>query len=205
MLAANRLRRGRAAVGALVMLALHAFAIMAAWPKMRENYRDRLLARAATQFAFVLPDKSLFQRLVERDVPFAMRVVSDLTKIGYVNPPPVESDVVQKLSTGTTAGAFEGVLRLDHQLFLYGWARLPDGRAADAVLIARVAPDGDHLVALSERTVLRPNVPGMGWDLPASQKFAVPGATYRAWAYDTSLRRAYLLAGSLSVRNAARY
>jgi hypothetical protein len=88
---------------------------------------------------------------------------------------------------------------------LYGWARLPDGRAADAVLLTRVVSDGDHVIALSERTVVRPNVPGTGWDLPASQKFAIPGATYRAWAYDASVERAYLLAGSLSVRNAARY
>jgi len=175
---------------------------------MRENYRDRLLARVSTQFALVLPDKSLVQRLVERDVKLALTVIAGLARIGYVNPPPVDSDIVQRLDCGGDRlrhGVFEGVLRIDRKIFFYGWAVLPDGRPADAVLLARVSRDGDHLVGLSERTITRPNIPGMGWDLPVRPTVAERGATYRAWAYDSSKRCAYRLAGSISVQNVARY
>ena len=74
---------------------------------------------------------------------------------------------------------------------MYGWALLPDGRLADAVLIAR---DG-RIVAISERTIARPDRPGPGWDLPVTQALAIPGAVYNAYAYDTSTGRAYQLAG----------
>ena len=208
MMAAMTLGRRALAIGAVGLLVLHSLAIVAAWPRMRESYRDRLLARVATQFAFVLPDNSLLQRLVEREVNSALAVISGLAKIGYVNPPPVDSDIAQRLDGGgdpARHGAFEGALRLDGKMFLYGWALLPDGRPADAVLITRMDRDGDHVVALSERTVIRTNIAGMGWDLPARRRVAEPGATYRAWAYDSSARRAYRLAGSISVRNAARY
>jgi len=99
-----------------------------------------------------------------------------------------------KLVPGTTHGAFEGVLGTSPgQWVMYGWALLPDGRPADAVVITR---DG-RVVALSERTIGRPDRPGPGWDLPVTQRLAVPGAAYNAYAYDTSSGRAYHLAGSL--------
>lgn len=202
MLAAAAMPRGRA-IGAILLLALHAMAVHAAWPPIRESYRDHLVARAATQFSSVLPDRSLLQRLVETDVDLAGTTVAALSRIGYVNPPIVESELVQSLRAAGDSkaqGVFEGVLRLSpRETVLYGWARLPDGRPADAVLIARVAADGDHVVALSERTIQRPDRPGMGWDLPLTRRLAIPGSEYHAYAYDTATRRAYSLAGSLRV------
>jgi len=176
----------------LVILALHVVAAVAVLPKIRESNRDRLIARAAVQLCRVLPDQSLFQRLVYRDPAHAIPIVSALSDIGYLNPPLVTSPAIR--AAGTTHGAFEGVLRTSPgQWVMYGWALLPDGRPADAVVITR---DG-RVVALSERTIGRPDRPGPGWDLPVTQRLAVPGAAYNAYAYDTSSGRAYHLAGSL--------
>jgi len=202
MLVAMSAKRRVCAIAACAFLVLNGFAIANTWPKLQESYRDRLLARAATQLAFVLPDQSLVQRLVEEHTGFALSVIAGLAKIGYVNPPPLSSNIViRQLDAGATRGAFEGIIRLPDAPYLYGWALLPDGRPADAVLITR----GDRIVALSERTVIRANVPGLGWDLPARRDLAVPGASYRAWAYDASTQRAYRLAGGISVRTGARY
>jgi hypothetical protein len=195
MLAAMTKMRGRAAA-AILLLVLHGAAIHAAWPRLRENHRDRLVAKAATQFALVLEDKSLFQRLIEMDVALSTEVVTGLAKIGYVNPAPVGTDLIQPLNAGSAAGAFEGVLRLDDgRRVFYGWAILPGGGPADAVLITNAG----HVVAISERTVFRADRPGMGWDLPVTARLAQPGATYTAWAYDTSTRRAYELSGFVKV------
>ncbi|HEX9161559.1 MAG TPA: hypothetical protein VF980_07605 [Thermoanaerobaculia bacterium] len=199
MFAAIAMPRGRA-LAAVALLLLHGLAIAAAWPQIRECYRDRLIARAATQLCAVLPDRSLLARLIERDPSHAIWVLTSLAKIGYVNPAPLSSGtVMQGIAAGGTRGAFEGVLLTPGQPLLYGWALMPDGRAADAVVIARSEPDGDHPVALSERTVFRPDRPGFGWDLRARRSLAIPGSVYTAWAYDTSARRAYRLAGSLAI------
>jgi hypothetical protein len=161
---------------------------------VRESNRDRLVARAAVQFVRVLPDPSLFQRLVYRDPAHAVPILEAVSQIGYLNPPLVDSPMIQ--SSGATRGAFEGVIRTGpHQFAMYGWALLPDGRPADAVVIAR---DG-RIEALSERTIGRPDRPGPGWDLPVTQRLAMPGAVYNAFAYDTSTRRAYQLQGSVRV------
>jgi len=200
MLGAMAMPRGRTLAAAAVLI-LHAIAITAAWPEIRANYRDRLLARAATQLCEVLPDQSLFSRLVERHATWGIGVVTQLAKIGYVNPSPLSSDtILQDLGAGTTRGAFEGVIVIGGQPLLYGWALMPDGKPADAVVIARVQADGDHPVALSERTVFRSDRPGVGWDLPAKESLDVAGSVYNAWAYDTATRRAYLLAGSIAFR-----
>ena len=178
----------------VVILALHLAAAIAILPRVRESNRDRLIARAAVQFVRVLPDPSLFQRLVYRDPAHAIAILEAVSQIGYLNPPLVESPFIQP--AGPTRGAFEGVLRTEaHQFAMYGWALLPDGRPADAVVITR---DG-RIVALSERTIGRPDRPGPGWDLPVTQRLAVPGAVYNACAYDTSTSRAYQLQGSVRV------
>ena len=146
------------------------------------------------QFCRVLPDQSLFARLIYREPAHAIPIVTAVSNIGYLNPQLAESPVVS--SAGPVRGAFEGVLRTGPRSFaMFGWALLPDGRPADAVLITR---DGG-VVALSERTIDRPDHPGSGWDLPVTKRLAEPGAVYNAYAYDTSTRRAYLLAGSLAV------
>lgn len=179
---------------AVAILACHLAAAIAILPKVRESHRDRLIARAAVQFVRVLPDPSLFQRLVYRDPAHAIPILEALSKIGYLNPPLVASALIP--SAGPTRGALEGVLRTGpHQFAMYGWALLPDGRPADAVVITR----DSRIVALSERTIGRPDRPGPGWDLPVTQRLAMPGAVYNAFAYDTSTRRAYPLQGSVRV------
>jgi hypothetical protein len=174
------------------ILALHIAAAIAVFPKVRECNRDRLIARASVHFSRVLPDSSLFRRLVYRDPGHAIPILSAVSQIGYLEPALADTPVIH--ATGSTKGAFEGVLRTGpHQYAMYGWALLPDGRLADAVLIAR---DG-RIVAISERTIARPDRPAPGWDLPVTQALAIPGAVYNAFAYDTSTGRAYQLAGSV--------
>lgn len=195
MLAAMALPRGRT-LGAAVLLILHVSAAIAVIPKIRESNRDRLVARTAMQFVTVLPDTSLFRRLIYRDPQHAIPIIASLARIGYIHPPPTGSPIVR--SSGVTRGALEGVLRGGPQRWLlYGWALLPDGRAADAVLITRQ----DRLVAISERTIGRPDRPGPGWDLPLTPQLAVPGTVLTALAYDTSTRRAYRLSGVLRIGN----
>ncbi len=193
MLVAMTLPRVRL-VAAVALIALHVAASIAVFPNIRAVYRDRLVAKTAMQFATVLSDDSLFRRLIYRDTQKAIAIVSALARIGYINPPPVDSPIVR--SSGATPGALEGVMQAGpHQWVMYGWALLPDGRPADAVLITR----GDSIFAISERTIGRPDRPGPGWDLPVTQRFAVNGAVYNAYAYDTSTGRAYHLGGSLRI------
>ena len=196
MMAATGDRAGRTitAGGTAALLALHLIASVLVWPQIRESNRDRLVARTALQFCRVVPDTSLFTRLVYRDPAHAIPIITAVSNAGYLVPPLIASPIIR--SAGPGRGEFEGVIRPGpRQYAMYGWAELPDGRPADSVLIAR---DG-RVVALSERTIDRPDHPGHGWDLPVTTRLAEPGAVYNAYAYDTETQRAYPLAGSLRV------
>ena len=189
MLGAMQLTQFRVAAATL-LIALEVLVTISAIPKIREAFRDRLVTRAAVQFCRVLPDTSLFRKLVYRDPQFAVRVLAELSRIGYINPPLVDSSTIQ--SSGTAQGEIEGVLRVGPRSFvIYGWTLLPDGVA----LITR----NDTVVAISERTIGRADRPGPSWDLPLRRDLAIPGAVYNAYAYDTSTRRAYRLRGALSI------
>ena len=160
----------------LLVAALSIFASVRALPDIRAAYRDRLVAKTAMQFSTVLPDTTLFRRLIYRDPQRAIPIVSELSRIGYIQPPLIPSPIIR--GSGTAAGAMEGVMRVGpSQWVMYGWAA-----SFDAVLVTR----GDSLIAISERTIGRSDRPGPGWDLPLTQQFAIPGAIFNAYVYDTA-------------------
>jgi len=85
----------------------------------------------------------------------------------------------------------------------WGWASLPDGRPADAVLITR----NDQLVGVAPHSALpRPDIAAVspelfesGWQIDIPGRAVIAGGSFGAWSYDTRTRRAYRLRGAYTL------
>ena len=203
-----------AGIAVSLIVAAHLFAIRSEWPALELFHRERLSARAAVDFALVIPDQTTLSGLVWPDVVEVKRMIEGLAAIGYADPLPTAK--VSNIDAGLPPwfGDFTGIERLPSALGVYGWASLPGRRPADAVLLTALTPEGEEVIAVARFAwlprpalgELEPALLTAGWqhelplDLPNGAKLA-------AWAYDTRERRAYRLKGGFSVfaQTAARY
>lgn len=196
------------AFGVVVLFLAHVLAVRAAWPEMVLNHRERLLARSAVQFALVSPDRAALAEFVWPYTAQAVATIDQLSRIRYIDPGPLRSDVISRF-IGDAAPRYGSVERIVPSgrgfAAVSGWASLPRRRVADAVLLTRSSPDGEHLVAMSIRTALeRPDIaasdPALlhsGWLVRVPASLLRSGTTLSAWSWDSSAERAYRLAGGI--------
>lgn len=197
-----------------VVVAAHLLAVRSEWPVMQQFHRERLTARAAVDFALVVPDHTALGRLVWPDVVRMRSMIKDLAAIGYLEP--LRSAKIETLDAGAPPwfGDFVGVEALPAGLGVYGWASLPGSRPADAVLLTTITPRGEEVVSVARFAWLprpalgqiEPALMTSGWQHEFPLQFP-DGTGLGAWAYDTKERRAYRIGGRFIVsgRTAARY
>lgn len=192
--------RLRALLVALLM-AVHLAAAAATWPAMRANYRDALVAKAAVDLALVSVDHSALRQIVWPRESEAVETIDGLARIGYVDALRSPSIAAIESKSSVPLGAWNGVVRLaDGGVGAWGWASLPDGRPADAVLIAR----NDQLVGVVPHTSLprpdigaaSPELSESGWQMDIPRQVIAGGGAFSAWSYDTRTRHAYRLPGA---------
>ena len=194
VLLCSSLATHRAGVAAAVALVVaHVFAVVGIRPEMMFNYRTRLLARSAVQFALVSPDRTVLSEWVDPKPEEAISVIDGLARIGYLDPPPLRSDLVNRLRRDDAPryGAIDRIGRARKDIVaVSGRARLPGGRLPHAVVVTRAAQDGDHVFAISIRVF-----PDGSWYAWIPERWLRGGVVLHAWAYDSADETAYRLAG----------
>lgn len=199
----------------VLFAAAHLLAVRSEWPYMQMFHRERLVGRAAVDFALVAAEHSALQQFVFDDVPAAQRTIAGLASINYLDP--VLDPMVNALDAGAPPifGDFAGLQRIPTGWGAFGWAWLPGPRPPDAVLLTRVTPAGDRILGVAPLAALEQR--GIGEREPALRysgwQYALPSVAVSseiqlaAWSYDTRERRAYRMAGRFIVsgQTAARY
>jgi hypothetical protein len=201
-------------IAVALIIAAHLLAVRSEWPVMQLFHRERLAARAAVDFALVIPDHTTLGGLVWRDVGSVRKLIGDLAGIGYLRP--LRSAKIDTIDAGAPPlfGDFVGVTELPEGLGAYGWASLPGARPADAVLLTTITPRGEEVISVARYAWLprpalgriEPSLATAGWQHELPLKL-LDGTKLAAWSYDTRERRAYRIAGRFIVsgRSAVRY
>jgi hypothetical protein len=185
-----------------------------AWPAIRQT---RLYGKALVSFINVVPER---EELVKYVFPYRGRVemaANALSRIGYLRPPLLQSNLVRDVADPTSDGSarfgqFHVAEEKSGQIELSGQAFLPDKPGpADAVLItydnAEREPVICAIVSLESPAESRLRV---AWDsstLPSRWKRLLPPdrlpegqqSLLKAWSYDAEACRAYRLEGSAIV------
>lgn len=179
---------------------------------MMHEGRARAFEKACTLFVNVLPDECPTARLLPEGL---MRERANaLDRIGYLRPPLVRGGRLEEIEAKWRY--MPGVLEMpraeaDGSLSVAGSAFLPDGRKADAVLLAYERSEGESIVfamigpsderKYSLGQLGRYFSPGTDWGgRVAAEK--VPRGTHKvtAWAFDAEEGKAYRLEASHVVR-----
>lgn len=205
-------RRGHLALSSLAAIALaSALAAQARlYPLgtlvMLDQWQEHARAKACLLFVNILPDSCLAEQLIPREV-LAERA-NALNDLGFLRPGLMGSLKLEEVAGESNgAGEFEDLRQdADGAFVAQGWARLPEGRPADATLLAVEMSMGNSVAfRVSElrrrkefaieslQEIVHP-------DLRWSARFSVEDlprtpATITAWAFDAEKRKAYKLGG----------
>jgi hypothetical protein len=173
---------------------------------MLDKGREHARAKACLLFVNVLPDSCLSEQMVALEI--LLERANVLNDMGFLRPELMGSLRLEEVAGAKNgAGEFEDLRQdADGTFVAQGWARLPEGRPADATLLAvemnvsnSVAFRVGELQRRKEYTIesLQEIVhPDLRW----SARFSVKDlprtpATITAWAFDAEKRRAYKLGG----------
>jgi len=184
------------------------------WPVIRQA---RLYGKALVSFINFVPEKEELARHVYPYDGTVGTTANALNRIGYLNPPLFQSNLVRAVADPASSGSARfGQFQIQEgesgQIRLGGQAFLPDKRGpADAVLITYDDAEGEPvicaIVSLESPRKLRLR---LAWDssaLPSRWKRIFPTdrlpdgqeCVLKAWSYDADARRAYRLQGSAIV------
>jgi hypothetical protein len=211
-------RRRIAASGALLLVALHAWASLDGVRMMGLVRKERLRGKATLT---LIRQRFFGRELALRLYPFVERLpawAEGLDAHGLLRPGllPASGGVLGYAASSDPERVVAGVLEAAEApkpgvIRVSGWAiHAHRAEPADAVIVEAVAPSGTTLVAFAVTAIARPEVTrvlgsarvlesGFSADIAAAELPADVTAL-RAWAFDALQARAYRLRGEIALR-----
>ena len=198
----------------LLLLACPRFlADVTQWPLTRQG---RLYRKTLVSFINVVPEREDIAALIFPHVDRIKTAANNLSPIGYLGPPLLQSNLVRYVAEPASGGSprfgqFQVHRNKRNQIELTGQAFLPDkGGPADAVLITYDTSEAEPVICAIVPIETPQGRLRFAWDssaLPSKWKRVLPRARLperkqcllKAWSYDAEACRAFRLQGSATV------
>lgn len=200
------------------ILVLHLLTSLRAVGIMSATRIARLQTKSCLQFIKIIQQEECLRTYVYPDVVNLKYIANSLDELGFLKPGLVKSSRIQDIKgvnkVGKEYGSFDNLLKVNNNVYIAsGWAVLPErGEPSDSVVLTYKNNRGGSIIfALVDATDKSKDVarviknelyPNSAWQKTFSSSLLPKGLTeVDAWAFDSSLGKAFKLSGSHEIKN----